>query len=107
MLHHRLQAGLVEETERLLAGGIPSQRLEAYGLEYRFTCRYLRGELNRETFVKELNRAIHKFAKRQETWFRRMARHGVAIQWLEADQDPVEEAMRTVAARLYFPGATR
>ncbi|MBF0460497.1 MAG: tRNA (adenosine(37)-N6)-dimethylallyltransferase MiaA [Magnetococcales bacterium] len=91
-LQERLAAGLVAEVERLLAGGLAAERLAAYGLEYRFVCQYLAGMWTWEEFFQGLNRAIHQFAKRQETWFRRMERHGVVIHWLEGAGDPLGEA---------------
>ena len=33
----------------------------------------------------KLNSAIHNFAKRQMTWFRKMEREGVEINWIGAD----------------------
>ena len=42
-----------------------------------------------------LNIRIHQFAKRQETWFRRMERNGVAIHWIEGADE--EAALRLVA----------
>ena len=36
----------------------------------------------------KLNTAIHQFAKRQETWFRRMERKGIVINWVEGDNYP-------------------
>jgi tRNA dimethylallyltransferase len=41
----------------------------------------------------KLNSAIHDFAKRQETWFRRMERNGIEIHWLDGAGDPVAEAL--------------
>jgi len=35
-----------------------------------------------------LNAAIHQFAKRQDTWFRRMERQGIEIRWLDGRTDP-------------------
>lgn len=87
-LEQRLDQGMVEETERLLAGGVDHKALEYYGLEYRFLSRMLRGELDREEMFRLLNRGIHKFAKRQETWFRRMERRGTEIHWVDGDKDP-------------------
>ena len=63
---------MIEEVARLHASGIPWETLEFYGLEYRFVARHLKGELNRNDMFQKLNSAIHDFAKRQETWFRRM-----------------------------------
>jgi tRNA dimethylallyltransferase len=31
----------------------------------------------------KLNTAIHQFAKRQMTWFRRMEKRGVPIRWID------------------------
>jgi tRNA dimethylallyltransferase len=87
-LKQRLNQGMVEETERLLAAGIEHGALEFYGLEYRFLSRMLRGELSREEMFKQLNTAIHKFAKRQETWFRRMEKRGTKIHWVDGAGDP-------------------
>ncbi len=43
--------------------------------------------------VQKLNSAIHDFAKRQETWFRRMERQGTAIHWLDGTGDVEAEAL--------------
>lgn len=96
-LKARLQGGMIEEVQRLLAAGVPPERLDDYGLEYRFVSRYLRGELNRNDMVQKLNAAIHDFAKRQETWFRRMEKHGVSIVWLDAAADPQAQLMAEIA----------
>ncbi|MBF0132264.1 MAG: tRNA (adenosine(37)-N6)-dimethylallyltransferase MiaA [Magnetococcales bacterium] len=92
-LEMRLQGGLVEEVQRLLAEGVSHERLESLGLEYRWVARYLRGEMNREKLQEGLSRAIGQFAKRQETWFRRMQRRGVAIHWLEGGDHLMQEAL--------------
>lgn len=92
-LRQRLEAGLVAEVAGLLAGGVTHDTLERYGLEYRFVSRHLRGELDHDALFAQLNRAIHKYAKRQETWFRRMERHGVAIHWLDGMADPESAAL--------------
>ena len=99
-LKERLDAGLMTEVETLLARGISHERLAAYGLEYRFACRHLCGELTWETFFQGLNQAIHKFAKRQETWFRRMERNGVTIHWLDGAENPLAAAKRIIRAEL-------
>jgi len=90
-LRERLAQGMVEEVAALHAAGVSWGALEYYGLEYRFIARHLQGELNRNDLFQKLNSAIHQFAKRQETWFRRMERQGVAIRWLRGDGDPLAE----------------
>ena len=77
----RLKAGLIEEVESLKAQGLSWSRLEAFGLEYRYVALYLQGQMTHEEMFKNLETKIHQFAKRQETWFRRMERKGVDIHW--------------------------
>lgn len=87
-LRKRLKEGLIEEVEKLHKSGVSYETLVYYGLEYKFIAQYLEGKLTYEEMVSQLNTAIHQFAKRQMTWFRRMERRGVAIKWLPPD--PVE-----------------
>ncbi|NIQ10500.1 MAG: tRNA (adenosine(37)-N6)-dimethylallyltransferase MiaA, partial [Gammaproteobacteria bacterium] len=87
----RLEHGMIEEVEKLHAGGVSWETLDFYGLEYRYVAQYLKGELNRNDMFQKLNSAIHQFAKRQETWFRRMEKNGVQIHWLDGAGDPVAE----------------
>jgi len=86
-LKQRLAEGMIEEVQCLLDAGVSAERLDSYGLEYRYISRHLRGELNRNDMFQKLNSAIHDFAKRQETWFRRMEKHNVPIIWLDASKD--------------------
>lgn len=82
----RLEAGMVEEIDRLLKRGIPAEDLIYYGLEYRFVTEYLVGRLSYEEMFGQLETAIHQFAKRQMTWFRGMERRGFTIHWVNARQ---------------------
>ncbi len=85
-LHQRLEQGMVEEVQKLLDKGVPAQRLKSYGLEYKFITMYLLAELSYNEMAQLLNTAIHQFAKRQMTWFRRMEQKGVKIYWLEGEK---------------------
>ena len=69
-LKQRLQNGMIDEVKNLLKG-VTFERLELFGLEYKFIARYLKGELNYNDMYQKLNSAIHSFAKRQMTWFKR------------------------------------
>ena len=83
----RIDAGMIEETEQIHAQGYSWERLESLGLEYRFTAQYLQGKIEtKEAFIDQLYRAIGQFAKRQETWFRRMARNGIEIEWIDGNK---------------------
>jgi tRNA dimethylallyltransferase len=94
-LHDRLDEGMVEEVRRLLDSGLTPDDLLYYGLEYKYITNYLTGDLTYEKMVDKLNTAIHQFAKRQMTWFRRMERQGTQIHWLDGYQ-PLEEKMERV-----------
>lgn len=83
-LHERLQNGMIEEVQGLLEQGISAEKLIYYGLEYKFITEYLLGSLAYGTMVECLNIAIHQFAKRQMTFFRKMERDGMKIYWLDA-----------------------
>ena len=95
-LKERLSAGLVAEVEGLLNNGVSHETLEFFGLEYRFVARHIRGELSMNDMFQKLNSAIHDFAKRQDTWFRRMERNGTDIRWLDGDGDMVSQALNVV-----------
>jgi tRNA dimethylallyltransferase len=99
-LRQRLETGLLEEVKNLHASGIPWERLEYYGLEYRFVAAFLQGKMNRNDLFQKLNAAIHDFAKRQETWFRRMERNGVVINWVDGAGDVVEQAREIIKGTL-------
>jgi tRNA dimethylallyltransferase len=92
-LRQRLGAGLMEEVAQLHAAGISWERLEFYGLEYRYVAQSLQGKLTRNDLFQKLNSAIHDFAKRQENWFRRMERNGTVIHWVDGAVDPLAEAL--------------
>jgi tRNA dimethylallyltransferase len=84
-LHGRLEEGMVEEVRDLLDRGLSPARLEQLGLEYREITAFLQGEKTREQMVSDLEHAIGRFAKRQETWFRGMERRGTPIRWIAPD----------------------
>lgn len=82
-LKERLKNGMIEEVEQLVAEGVTFEKLDFFGLEYKFVGQYLSGALNYNDMYQKLNSSIHSFAKRQMTWFRRMGKNGVKISWLE------------------------
>lgn len=93
-LRARLDLGLIDEVQGLHDAGVSWKELEFYGLEYRFVAHYLQRELPLNEMVLKLTSAIGQFAKRQETFFRRMEKQGVPINWLDARHDPVNELYR-------------
>jgi len=84
-LAQRLNHGMVEEVETLVANGVSHESLEHYGLEYRFISQHLRGALNYNDMQQKLCSAIHQFAKQQEKWFRNIEKKGCSIHWLDTE----------------------
>jgi tRNA dimethylallyltransferase len=85
-LKTRLNQGLIEEVEQLLNTGLTADQLMFYGLEYRYITLYLEQKLDYNEMFRLLNIAIHQFAKRQMTWFRKMERSGLKIHWIEGEK---------------------
>ncbi len=98
-LRQRLDEGMVDEVRRLIESGIQPDDLIYYGLEYKYLTLYAIGKLTYEEMYKELETAIHQFAKRQMTWFRGMERRGFTIHWMDAGL-PMEEKIAFVQAKL-------
>jgi tRNA dimethylallyltransferase len=98
-LRTRRQQGLIEEVQALMAKGVTIEILKYYGLEYRYVASFLTGELSRDEMFGRLDTAIHQFAKRQMTWFRKMERHGTKIHWLDG-QLPTETKVREILDRM-------
>lgn len=89
-LKQRLEEGMVEEVRSLLDRLTP-ERLIRYGLEYKYVTLYIIGKLTYDEMFRQLEIAIHQFAKRQMTWFRGMEeRRGIPIHWIDATM-PMDE----------------
>lgn len=86
-LEIRLKTGLIEEVETLIAKGISVDMLTFYGLEYKFIAAYLTNQFDLEVLKERLGVAICQFAKRQMTFFRKMEKDGVQINWLNANDE--------------------
>jgi tRNA dimethylallyltransferase len=84
-LKQRLDEGLIEEVKALQISGLSWARLDSFGLEYRYVSQYLLGKFSYTEMFTQLNTRIYQYAKRQETWFRRMERKGITINWINGD----------------------
>lgn len=84
-LRQRLQNGMIDEVDTLIKQNVPIERLLKYGLEYKYITLYLQGELTYEGMYEKLYTEIRRFAKRQMTWFRRMERNGIPINWIDGE----------------------
>lgn len=83
----RLEEGMIAEVKNLKEAGLSNERLESFGLEYRYINRHLNGELSYNYMLKELEIASYRFAKRQKTWFKRFEKQGGRICWLNKKID--------------------
>lgn len=94
-LDRRLEQGMIEEVEGLIAAGATDDFLYRLGLEYRYILLYLRGRYaTREEFREELFKEIRHLAKEQMTWFRKRQ----DIHWIDMQGDPVHEASQLIDA---------
>jgi tRNA dimethylallyltransferase len=84
-------AGLVEEVRRLEPYGLREGLTASRALGYAQVLRFLSGEWSEEHAREETVRATRRFARRQESWFRRDPR----IRWIAYDA-PVERVLDTI-----------
>jgi tRNA dimethylallyltransferase len=96
-LRKRLDDGMIDEVKNLLKSGVTPEQLVYYGLEYKFLTNYVMNEISFEEMFSGLNTAIHQFAKRQMTWFRRMELKGMKIHWIDGYM-PEEEKLERILA---------
>ena len=82
-LDARLKAGMVDEVRGLTTKyGVPPEKLDFFGLEYREINRYIQKECTFEEMRSTLLDRIRQFAKRQDIFFRKLEREGNDIYWL-------------------------
>ena len=98
-LHDRIREGMADEIRSLIDSGVSPDDLIYYGLEYKFVTLYVIGRLSLEEMTRQLEIAIHQFAKRQMTWFRGMERRGLHIEWLPYDM-PHDDFIEEISNRL-------
>lgn len=94
----RLNNGLIEEAEILLKNGMTHERLQFLGLEYKFLSYYLQNKISKEELILQLSTAINQFSKRQMTWFRKMEKEGIKINWIEKNYD-IKEILKVLNSK--------
>ena len=92
-LDERLKLGLVEEVRMLHQNGVSWEKLDWFGLEYRYVSRYLKNELTFDQMRTELLAKIRHFCKSQDIWFRKMEREGIAIHWIPEGDTTAAESL--------------
>ena len=94
-LKERLENGMIDEAQKLVNAGLSFEDMEYYGLEYKYLAWYLSGKVSYEEMFEGLNTAIHRFSKRQMTWFRKMEKNGTKINWIDGNL-AMEEKMKII-----------
>jgi tRNA dimethylallyltransferase len=93
------QAGFEAEVKGLVGQGLREGKTASRALGYQQMLRHLAGELTLDEARQETVRATRRFARRQESWFRRDPR----VRWLDASQpvgNLLTEAMEHIRAEL-------
>ena len=89
-IHHRLidrleKEGMIQEVSDLHdKTGLTWERLESFGLEYKFIAQYLQEKIDYDQMIELLDRASNQFAKKQMTWFKRWEKKR-KINWLSGE----------------------
>jgi len=98
-LKQRLNNGMIDEVKNLIKSGINPTDLIYYGLEYKYITMYILNKISYNEMFSKLNTAIHQFAKRQMTWFRKMEKQGLKIHWIDG-YTPIEEKIKIIQEKL-------
>lgn len=86
---------IFDEIKRLLDSGVSPERLDSFGLEYRYGLRYVQGNLTGSEFIETMSVKTWQFAKRQMTWFKKNQN----INWFNPISD-TEKIMNLI--RVFF-----
>ncbi len=86
-LDNRLNQGMVKEIELLLKNkDVTPERLDDFGLEYRWIGRFATGQITYNEMHEKLYTEICRFAKRQMTWFKKYCN----VIWLNDEKQIIE-----------------
>lgn len=89
-IEERLSTGMVEEVENLINAGVTHDKLDSFGLEYRYISRYLQGMMSYEDMIEELAIKSRQFAKRQMTWLKR----DQSIEWFNREDKHIVDVVK-------------
>jgi tRNA dimethylallyltransferase len=90
-----IAAGLVDEVRGVLASGVGAEAPGLTGVGHAEAVRHLGGKLPRERLAEAIATATRRYAKRQETWFRRQLTGPVLV--LDASREPAALAREVLA----------
>lgn len=98
--HDMVRRGLFEEVEGLVARGYDERCRPLQGFSYQHLLAAVRGGLDRQEALHRLIRDTQRYAKRQETWFRRLSN----VQWFDIDAFNPDQLHAAVVAFLRQAG---
>ncbi len=81
-LEERLRDNLIKEIKELHKNGLSWERLESFGLEYRYVAQYLQKKISEEEMKEKIISESYKYSKRQMTWFKR----NKEIYWMKLER---------------------
>lgn len=82
-IQKRIEQGMIQEVERLHTEGLSWEKLESFGLEYKYIALHLQNKIETlEEMIKTLATKTRQYAKRQMTWFKRDER----VFWFSPDE---------------------
>jgi tRNA dimethylallyltransferase len=70
-LEKRMKKGMMNDLKKLYSSGLSYEKIEKYGLEFKWLSRLAKKEIGREEALEKLYFDIIHYAKRQLTWFKR------------------------------------
>ena len=80
-IEQQLRDGFLEQTRALDEAGLPEKSPGLHTLGYRELLQHLHGRMTREEAVQTIGLRTRQLAKRQETWFRRVA----DVRWFDLE----------------------
>lgn len=86
-LDERFAQGMIQEVENLNKNGVSWERLENFGLEYRWIARFLQEKISKEEMKEKLYFDSIHYAKRQMTWLKRNKEIFWIKDYIEAEKE--------------------
>ncbi len=70
-LEDRMNMGMIEEVNNLIKNDVSHEKLQSFGLEYRYISLFIQGKINKDELIENLKNKIWQYARRQMTWWRK------------------------------------
>lgn len=91
-IDNMIERGLIDEVRMLQSLGYNKSAVAMQGIGYKEVLAYFKGELTFEEVIFILKRDTRRYAKRQLTWFRRIA----DVQWIDVDVSNEDNILKNI-----------